>query len=108
EERFALLRRSLPYADANRVRLLEGDLLDHPLLLNERAWLKNNCQRVVHCAGNVSLEQHNAPAAVNVRGTEHLLRLMDATDITEMHYISSAYQCGLRAKEVVYEAEGGN
>lgn len=108
DERFALLRRWLPYADANRVRLLEGDLLDPALLVNERAWLRNHCQRVVHAAGNVSLEKQSACAAVNVRGTERLLRLMDATDVEELHYISSAYQCGLRAKEVVYEAEGGN
>jgi thioester reductase-like protein len=87
--------------------VLSGNLTDSELGLStlQRRWLEDNCGRVVHSAANLSFRpaaQHpqNEPFRSNVSGTQNLLEVCRSAEITEWHYVSTAYVAGLRSGRV--------
>ncbi len=83
--------------------ILAGDLCQPGLGLSDadRRWIASNCGSVIHSAANLlfrpaSEHPDNEPYRTNVEGTRHLLEVMTAAQITELHYVSTAYIAGLR------------
>ncbi len=96
------LERSLP-----RPVIFEGDVALPNLGLdeNEVAWVRENCDTVIHNAAILQFEgecRTEEPWRTNLNGTQHVLELTRAADITNLHYVSTAYVCGQR-DEVVME-----
>jgi nucleoside-diphosphate-sugar epimerase len=88
------LKRSLP-----RPVVITGDITDEDLGLSkaDREWVQADCTTMLHCAASLAFQQRGAePWRTNVDGTRHVLRLCSTTAIREMHYISTAYVCGIR------------
>ena len=90
-----LLGRSFP-----RPVLLTGDIRQPLLGLNgsDRGWLARHCKTVMHSAA--SLEFHTdgngEPWQTNFDGTRSMLELCRAVGLSDLHYVSTAYVCGLR------------
>ncbi|MCH2115090.1 MAG: SDR family oxidoreductase [Pirellulales bacterium] len=99
----AQLQQELP-----RPICLEGDLSRDHLGLDERAcqWLAEHCSSVIHSAASLTFheESNGEPWRTNVDGTQRVLQLCQKTGISQMHYISTAYVCGLRTGRI-YENE---
>ncbi|MEJ7591360.1 MAG: SDR family oxidoreductase [Planctomycetaceae bacterium] len=83
--------------------VLAGDLCQPGLGLSDadRRWIASNCGSVIHSAANLlfrpaSEHPDNEPYRTNVEGTRQLLEVMTAAQITELHYVSTAYIAGLR------------
>ena len=83
--------------------ILDGDLCQPGLGLSDadRRWIASNCSSVIHSAANLlfrpaSEHLDNEPFRTNVEGTRHLLEVMTSAQITELHYVSTAYIAGLR------------
>ncbi len=80
--------------------VIEGDILQ-PLLgvsPDDQQWISRNCTAVMHSAA--SLEFHadgkGEPWNTNFGGTKNMLDLCKAVGIAELHYVSTAYVCGVR------------
>jgi len=89
--------------------VLAGDLTRPDLALSPEAfrWIARHCRGVVHNAA--SLTFHSAgrdaePWRSNVGGTRHVLELCRRAGIRQLHYVSTAYVCGLR-DGTVFESE---
>jgi thioester reductase-like protein len=80
--------------------IFAGDICaDHlGLALTEQQWIAENCSRVLHSAATLTFHQDASgePRRTNVGGTKNLLQLCNEASIKEMHYVSTAYVCGLR------------
>ena len=83
--------------------VLEGDMCQPGLGLSDadRRWIAANCGSVIHSAANLlfrpaSEHPDNEPYRTNVEGTRYLLEVMISAQITEWHYVSTAYIAGLR------------
>ena len=84
--------------------VLEGDMCQPGLGLSDadRRWIAANCGSVIHSAANLlfrpaSEHPDNEPYRTNVEGTRYLLEVMISAQITEWHYVSTAYIAGLRS-----------
>ena len=106
EERVELLMRRLEERfERHFVRpvIVDGDLCQPGLGLSEgdRRWIASSCESVIHSAANLlfrpaSEHPDNEPYRTNVEGTRQLLEVMTAAQISELHYVSTAYIAGLR------------
>lgn len=88
--------------------LLEGDLTreDFGLSDDELSWVTENCNSLIHNAAVLTFHEtpEGEPFNTNVGGTKNVLAMCRATGIGDLHYISTAYVCGLR-EETVFEDE---
>lgn len=87
---------------------LEGDVTEPLLGLDSEtvAWLTEHCTAVLHSAASLTFfaEGDGEPWSTNLDGTRHVLELCQATGIHELHYVSTAYVCGMR-EDVIFESE---
>lgn len=80
--------------------LIEGDLRQDGLGIdrNTIAWMQSHCSECIH--GAASLEFHadgtGEPWTTNFDGTRNMLSLCKIAGIRDLHYVSTAYVCGLR------------
>src|SRR6202789_914876 len=95
-----------PPAAAKRVRAVRGDLLEPGLGLSaeDRRWLIDSVERIVHCAASISFELPLEEArAINVRGVERVLGLARAIaaggTLRRIVHVSTAYVSGRHAGE---------
>ncbi len=83
---------------------LQGDVNQDYLGLDEdaRQWLAEHCARVIHSAAALTFheESNGEPWQTNVEGTRHVLQLCEDACIRQMHYVSTAYVCGVRTDRI--------
>jgi nucleoside-diphosphate-sugar epimerase len=104
--RYIKLMASLTPLQSAKCLFFWGDLLHENVIRGNpqsRQVIENFCQRVIHCAASVSFGDDPEVMETNLKGTENLLRMMDRCQIKELHYVSTAYVCGYRPGDVVYE-----
>ncbi len=92
----AELGRSLP-----RPIILEGDVTQAGLGLDRasRRWVMERCGRVLHNAAVLTFtgaDRSDEPWRTNLDGTANLLAFCEQTELTDLHYVSTAYVCGTR------------
>ncbi len=77
--------------------ILEGNL-HQPNLGLDPQWVRENVDRVVHCAAALQFvgDGTGEPYRTNVDGTRHALSLCRESGIKQFHLISTAYVCGTR------------
>ncbi|MCG8648973.1 MAG: SDR family oxidoreductase, partial [Pirellulales bacterium] len=79
---------------------LEGNICDENLGLSDDSleWVAENCSTMMHSAASLSFRTNSEdePYRSNVGGTRHVLEVCHNTGIQNMHYVSTAYVCGLR------------
>jgi thioester reductase-like protein len=84
----------------------EGDVSEPFLGLDgdARAWISEHCRSLLHSAATLTFEEDASgePWRTNVGGTKNVIDFCQATGIRELHYVSTAYVCGLR-QDLVYE-----
>lgn len=86
--------------------VLEGDI-SQPLLglsAADLAWTRANCRAVIHSAASLTFhaeEKTGEPYRSNVEGTRNVLALSREAGIRHMHYVSTAYVCGLRRGRIL-------
>lgn len=88
--------------------VLEGDICQ-PLLglsADDRHWVTRNCSELMHSAASLTFHADGTgePWTSNFGGTKNMLDLCQATGIRNLHYVSTAYVCGLR-EGMMYETE---
>ncbi len=97
------LERTLP-----RPVVLEGDICQPLLGLNDEAvkWVSRNCRAVIHSAASLKFHDDGCgePRQSNIGGTRNMLALCEAAGVRQLHYVSTAYVCGLRSG-TIYEHE---
>jgi len=80
--------------------LLEGDITREGFgLSNEQlSWVSGNCNSLIHNAAVLTFHEtpEGEPFNTNVGGTRNVLATCRTTGIGDLHYISTAYVCGLR------------
>jgi len=83
----------------------EGDLCQEFLGLDDipRQWIAENCSTMLHSAAALKFheEADGEPWRTNVGGTRHVLQLCRDTGIRKIHYVSTAYVCGMRTDRIV-------
>lgn len=88
--------------------VLEGDICKPLLGLNsyDLSWVSRYCTSVMHSAASLKFHADGTgePWTSNVEGTRNMLALCEAANLRNLHYVSTAYVCGLR-EEVAYETE---
>lgn len=94
------LQRNLP-----RPIILAGELHESGLEVSaeDRRWIANNCDAVLHSAASVSFHAESPtsePFRSNVGGTQNLLEFCREVGIRKFHHVSTAYVCGTRNGEV--------
>lgn len=79
--------------------VLSGDLLQSEGLKK----LHGRCKSVIHCAASLTFygPQGEEPWTSNVDGTKRILDFCDAANVSDMHYISTAYVAG--SSKIFYE-----
>ncbi|MCA9119802.1 MAG: SDR family oxidoreductase [Planctomycetaceae bacterium] len=86
---------------------LEGDVGQPGLGLSssDRAWVAANCTSMLHSAASLTFHADGSgePYNTNVIGTKNVLDLCADLDVGNMHYVSTAYVCGLREERVMEE-----
>lgn len=89
----------------SRCALIPGDITHETCgaAASDMYWLQRNCNRLIHCAADVSFGSAQKSDQVNVGGTRHVLQLREWADISDFHYVSTAYVCGDRRGELVTE-----
>ncbi len=96
-----LLERDLPRPPVFAADLAEPDLaLDVPT----RKWIAENCSTFIHNAASLTFEANEKtgePRRTNIDGTRNVLALCEELGIRRMHYVSTAYICGLRQGRVL-------
>ncbi|REK24898.1 MAG: NAD-dependent epimerase/dehydratase family protein [Planctomycetota bacterium] len=90
------LREPLP-----RPVVLEGNITEERLGLSSAstAWIAGHCSRVIHNAATLQFhgsDRSREPWSTNLGGTRNTLELCRATGIADLHYVSTAYVCGIR------------
>ncbi len=96
-------RRRLP-----RPVLLNGDIRQ-PLLglsASDVKWVSRHCSAIMHSAASLKFhaDGHGEPWLTNLEGTRHMLSLCKEAGLRRLHYVSTAYVCGLR-EGTIYESE---
>jgi len=98
-----LEKRPLP-----RPVVFEGDVGDDLLGLDatSRDWIATNCGSILHNAALLNFHETSdgEPWKTNVGGTKNVLALCRQVRIRDLHYVSTAYVCGVR-EGTVYEDE---
>ena len=83
-----------------RLICLDGDICSERLGLDDRSlhWVEEHCSSMLHSAASVTFHADGSgePFRTNVGGTENVLELCRETGIGNVHYVSTAYVCGLR------------
>ncbi|MBA3314725.1 MAG: SDR family oxidoreductase [Planctomycetota bacterium] len=88
--------------------VLVGDLTEPALGLGseDRRWVADHCDMVLHNAASLSFETaagpDEEPWRTNLGGTRNVLELCRETGIADFHHVSTSYVCGLR-DDVVFE-----
>ena len=87
---------------APRPVVLSCDLTQEDLDLDTRSvdWIAENCHAIVHNAASLQFhgpDRQGEPWQTNVEGTRRILNLCRTTGIKHLHYVSTAYVCGLRS-----------
>ena len=86
---------------------LEGDVCQAGFGLNEEAliWVSRHCSSLLHSAAALTFHADGSgePARTNVGGTQNMLAFCHDTGIRELHYVSTAYVCGLRSELIMEE-----
>jgi nucleoside-diphosphate-sugar epimerase len=88
--------------------LLHGDIRQ-PLLglgKSEVDWVAKNCHSMMHSAASLKFLEDGTgePRLTNIEGTRNMLSLCKAANVRQLHYVSTAYVCGLR-DGTIYEHE---
>jgi len=87
---------------------IEGDICKEYLGLDKtaRQWVAENCTSMLHSAAALKFheEDDGEPWRTNVGGTRHVLQLCRDTGIKKMHYVSTAYVCGMRTDCIMEDA----
>ncbi|TWU25883.1 SDR family oxidoreductase [Bythopirellula polymerisocia] len=87
---------------------LSGNITEDFLGLDEksRQWVSEFCDTIIHSAASLTFleEPDGEPWKTNVGGTRNVLQLCRDTNIRKLHYVSTAYVCGMR-EDRVYESE---
>lgn len=97
------LGQSLP-----RPVMIEGDLRESELGLTRESknWVTRHCKEMIHSAASLAFhaDGEGEPWRTNFDGTRNMLELCRATKIRRLHYVSTAYVCGLR-EGTIYETD---
>ncbi len=87
--------------------ILTGDINEPGLGLSAEsdAWCQLHIRRVLHSAASLSFlpaseSPENEPYRTNVEGGARLVQCANRWGVSEFHYVSTAYVCGLRSGEV--------
>jgi len=84
---------------------LEGDVTEPGCGLSSAAcrWAAEHCDRVIHNAAVLTFntDQAGEPWRTNVEGTRNLLQLCKKLKLHDLHYVSTAYVCGLREGRIL-------
>ena len=84
---------------------LEGDVCQPGLGLSsqDRAWVAASCNLMLHSAASLTFHADGSgePYNTNVGGTRNVLDLCADLDIGDLHYVSTAYVCGLREERAM-------
>lgn len=66
---------------------------------NARRWVSDHCSSVLHNAASLTFEgsdRSRDPWLSNLGGTQNVLNLCQRTGLADLHYVSTAYVCGLQ------------
>lgn len=89
----------------SRPVVFEGDITQPLLGLSPDAirWIGDYCSSCIHSAATLTFEtdSNNEPWRTNIGGTEELLKLCEQASVLQLHYVSTAYVCGLREGTVL-------
>ncbi|MDA1052431.1 MAG: SDR family oxidoreductase [Planctomycetota bacterium] len=79
---------------------LEGDIGADGLGLDDgsRCWVADHCSTMLHSAASLKFhtDASGEPYRSNLGGTKNVLALCREAEIRDLHYVSTAYVCGLR------------
>ena len=85
--------------------LLEGDIRRPCLGLSgdDQRWVARHCKSIMHSAASLTFHADGTgePWHTNFDGTQHMLELCQATGLRRLHYVSTAYVCGLRQGKIL-------
>lgn len=80
--------------------LLEGDIRQPLLGLgnSDQRWVARHCESLMHSAASLTFHADGTgePWITNFDGTRSMLELCRITGLRKLHYVSTAYVCGLR------------
>lgn len=81
--------------------VLIGDVCQPDLGLSKKqlTWVKEYCREVIHSAAILNFHgasRAHEPWVTNLGGTENLLSTARACEIDHLHYVSTAYVCGVQ------------
>lgn len=80
--------------------VIDGDIRQKHLGLSEDdvKWVARNCKSLIHSAASLKFHADGSgePRQSNFGGTENMLSLCAAANVRDLHYVSTAYVCGLR------------
>lgn len=80
--------------------VIEGDIRQKYLGLSPKdvKWVARNCKSIIHSAASLKFfsDGSGEPRQSNLGGTENMLSLCEAANLRDLHYVSTAYVCGLR------------
>lgn len=91
--------------------VFQGNVAEPNLGLDDesRCWIRDHCHRVLHNAAVLTFhgeDRNGDPWRTNLTGTRNVLQLCRESGIDDLHYVSTAYVCGLpRAGKIVMEDE---
>lgn len=95
-------------AQIPRPVLLRGDIRSPLLGLSgsDLTWVAKHCNSLLHNAASLKFHEDGTgePWISNLEGTCNALALCKATGLRQLHYVSTAYVCGLRSG-TIYESE---
>ncbi len=92
----------------SNVEIYEGDITQNDLGLEREEFRKlyNEVDEVFHCAAMTHFEKQedNEHIAVNIEGTENILKFVKFGKKKRFHYVSTAYVAG-KQNDIIYEHE---
>jgi nucleoside-diphosphate-sugar epimerase len=73
------------------------------LATQDRDWVVANCHSMMHSAASLTFHKDSSgePYRSNVQGTQHVLDFCSDVKISDFHYVSTAYVCGMRTERVM-------
>lgn len=88
--------------------VIEGDICK-PLLglsSSDLRWVARHCSAVMHSAASLQFHADGTgePWTSNIEGTRNMLSLCEVAKVRKLHYVSTAYVCGL-CETVAYESQ---
>lgn len=88
--------------------LLRGDIRQPQFGLSKSDlnWVSKNCGALMHSAASLTFHEDGSgePWLSNLEGTRNMLSLCQSAGLRELHYVSTAYVCGLR-EGTIYESQ---